>query len=53
MRQIQIRKILQTSRFIVPTAKCRDSAMNKMVNKMNKMAKWVKVVKGYKFSVIR
>ena len=53
MRQIHIRKTLQMSKLIVPTAKCRDSMMYNMGNKMDKMAKWVKVVQECKFPVIR
>ena len=53
MRQIHIRKTLQMSKLIVPTAKCRDSMMYNTGNKMDKMAKWVKVVQVYKFPVIR
>lgn len=41
------------SKLIVPTAKCRDSMMYNMGNKMDKMAKWVKVGQECKFPVIR
>ena len=41
------------SKLIVSTAKCRDSMMYNMGNKMDKMEKWVKVVEEYKFPVIR